>query len=287
VLQQAFERELARGLIAGITVEPGHSVVAIVGEGMAFRPGTAATFLKAMANSGINVRTIAQGSSERQISICVEKQDCTKALRAAHAALALSSTQLSIAVIGATGMVGKELLGQLAASKRVIDNPKMAGRTKILDDLRLNFKVTAAARSDGMRLSYDGLDCSAGAGKLMSDADKVTPTDLDALTRFLNEERQPSRDRLLGLAGRGRLLRALALARDPRHHRQQKGGLGRLHLLRRVQAHVALARAMVLRDDRPRLGPARAHDDQGHDAERRHRLQGARHLLRLHLVHAQ
>ena len=188
VLQQAFERELARGLIAGITVEPGHSVVAIVGEGMAFRPGTAATFLKAMANSGINVRTIAQGSSERQISICVEKQDCTKALRAAHAALALSSTQLSIAVIGATGMVGKELLGQLAASKRVIDNPKMAGRTKILDDLRLNFKVTAAARSDGMRLSYDGLDCSAGAGKLMSDADKVTPTDLDALTRFLNED---------------------------------------------------------------------------------------------------
>ena len=189
VLQQTFERELARGLIAGITVEPGHSVVAIIGEGMAFRPGSGATFLKAMANSGVNVRTIAQGSSERQIAICVEKQDCTKALRAAHAALALSNTQLSVAVIGATGMVGKELLRQLAASKRVIDDPKMAGTRQVLDDLRLDFKVTAAAHSENMRLSYDGLECSSFAGaSLLSDADKVVPTDLDALTRFLNED---------------------------------------------------------------------------------------------------
>ena len=53
--------------MAGITLERDHSVVAIVGEGMAFRPGTGATFTKAMANSGVNIRTIAQGSSERQI----------------------------------------------------------------------------------------------------------------------------------------------------------------------------------------------------------------------------
>ena len=46
-----------------------------------------------MATAGINIRTIAQGSSERQISICVEAADCARALRAAHAALALSSTQ--------------------------------------------------------------------------------------------------------------------------------------------------------------------------------------------------
>ena len=62
---------------------------------MAFRPGTGATFTKAMATAGINIRTIAQGSSERQISICVEAADCAKALRAAHAALALSTTQVT------------------------------------------------------------------------------------------------------------------------------------------------------------------------------------------------
>jgi len=34
---------------------------------MAFRPGTGATFTKAMATAGVNIRAIAQGSSERQI----------------------------------------------------------------------------------------------------------------------------------------------------------------------------------------------------------------------------
>mmetsp|Transcript_19002 Transcript_19002/g.48628 ORF Transcript_19002/g.48628 Transcript_19002/m.48628 type:complete len:985 (+) Transcript_19002:66-3020(+) len=186
VLQQAFERELNKGLIGGITAEPGHSVVAIVGEGMAFRPGTGATFTKAMANSGINIRTIAQGSSERQISIVVEKEDCTKALRAAHAALALSNTQLSVAVIGSTGMVGKELMDQLGKSNRVVDDPKTAGKRKVLDDLRLDFKVTALAREKAMRLSYDGLTCDGDGASW--EADGAEPTDLDALTRFLNED---------------------------------------------------------------------------------------------------
>ena len=40
---------------------------------MAFRPGTGATFTKAMATAGVNIRAIAQGSSERQISLMVER----------------------------------------------------------------------------------------------------------------------------------------------------------------------------------------------------------------------
>ena len=58
---------------------------------------TGTTFTKAMATAGINSRTIAQGSSERQISICVEAADCAKAL-------ALSSTRgvLSAGVTAAT-----------------------------------------------------------------------------------------------------------------------------------------------------------------------------------------
>ena len=186
VLNNAFENELRRGLIGGVTLEHGHSIVAIVGEGMAFRPGIGATFTKAMANAGVNIRTIAQGSSERQISICVEKEDCTRALRAAHAALALSNTQLCVAVIGASGMVGSELIRQLASSQRVVDAPSMASKRQILDDLRLDFKVTAVAKSDKMRLSYDGIDI-APSNDILDGVD-VEATDLDALTRFLNED---------------------------------------------------------------------------------------------------
>ena len=188
VLERAFEAELRKGLVAGINAERGHSIVAIVGEGMAFRPGTGAAFTKAMAQAGVNIRTIAQGSSERQISICVEKADCTKALRAAHAALALSNTQLCVAVVGSTGLVGSELLKQLDASKRVFDDPlALSRRREVLDDLRLDYKVTAVARQDTMRLCYDGLDVHAGE-KLYEAEDKVQASDLDELTAFLNED---------------------------------------------------------------------------------------------------
>ena len=194
-LENAFERELQKGLLAGISIEKDHSVIAIVGEGMAFRPGTGAVFTKAMANSGVNIRTIAQGSSERQISICVEKEDCTKALRAAHAALALSNTQLSIAVIGATGMVGHEFLEQIVESNRVVDAPQTAGARKALDELALDFKVTALAAQQNMRLSYNGIggvDCTSrdAVRELIAEdgSEEVQKTDLEVLTRFLNED---------------------------------------------------------------------------------------------------
>ena len=94
-----------------------------------------------------------------------------------------------VAVIG-TGMVGSEFLEQIAESKRVIDAPQSAGKRKALDDLRLDFKVTALAREKTMRLSYDGIqdfqDC--GEETDCTAADGVQPTDLDELTRFLNDD---------------------------------------------------------------------------------------------------
>ena len=185
-LEKAFQFELSRGTVGGINCEYGHSVVAIVGEGMAFRPGTGATFTKAMANAGVNMRTIAQGSSERQISICVERVDCTKALRAAHAALALSNTQLTVAVIGATGLVGSALIEQMVESKRVSVQGDSAGKRKVMDDLKVDLKVAAVLKSDKMRLSHDGCDVDDGAG-LEDGGDGVQPADLDALTKFMVE----------------------------------------------------------------------------------------------------
>jgi len=188
-LEAEFERELSKGLLATITVERGRSVVAVVGEGIAFRPSAAAFFTKAMATAGVSIRAIAQGSSERQISICVDREVCTKALRAAHAALALSRTSLSVAVIGASGQVGRVFLEQLLETQRLRTEPEMAGKRKVIDELRLDFKVTALARSGAMRLSYDGIDVSAPEGELYDRADElVYESDLERLTDFLEED---------------------------------------------------------------------------------------------------
>ena len=166
-------------------------MVAIVGEGMAFRPGTGATFTKAMANAGVNMRCISQGSSERQISIVVEKEDCTKALRAAHAALALSNTCLSVCVLGATGVVGSEFMMQLGESRRVVDKADQFGKRKALDDLRMDFKVTGVAKSDKMVLNYDGLEVGTGdtaCGAALLAGDAAEATDLAKLTNFLETD---------------------------------------------------------------------------------------------------
>ena len=186
-LEMAFERELSRGLVADINTEYGHSVVAIVGEGMAFRRGTGATFTKAMATAGVNIRAIAQGSSERQISLVVEAEDCSKALRAAHAALALSSTQISIAVLGATGEVGTEFLQQLVESQMAIADASAAGKRKVVSELNVDFKVTAVSSSSQMRLTYNGIDPAASKDELLA-SDDVVPADLDALTAFLEDD---------------------------------------------------------------------------------------------------
>ncbi len=65
-------------------VEPDISVVATVGEGMKGTPGVAARMFRAVADAGVNVRMIAQGSSELNISFVVKEEDGTKAVRALH-----------------------------------------------------------------------------------------------------------------------------------------------------------------------------------------------------------
>jgi len=189
VLEMAFERELQRGLVADINTEYGHSIVAIVGEGMAFRRGTGATFTKAMTTAGVNIRAIAQGSSERQISLVVEAEDCSKALRAAHAALALSSTQISIAVLGATGDVGTEFLQQLVESQMAIaDASEAGGKRQIVSELNVAFKVTAVSSSSKMRLDYDGIDTAKGSEAMLDSNADAVDADLDALTAFLEDD---------------------------------------------------------------------------------------------------
>jgi len=63
-------------------LEPDVVVVASVGEGMKGTPGVAARMFRAVADAGVNVRMIAQGSSELNISFVVKDEDGIKAVKA-------------------------------------------------------------------------------------------------------------------------------------------------------------------------------------------------------------
>ena len=83
-VDKAFELERRLGLIKDVVVEESHTVVAAVGEQMAHQPGIAGKLFAVLGAHGVNVRAIAQGSSELNISAVVDAEDEVKAVRAMH-----------------------------------------------------------------------------------------------------------------------------------------------------------------------------------------------------------
>ena len=118
-LETAFFAERHQGQIQTLEVDADCCILAVVGDGMAGHPGVAAGVFGALGKAGINIRAIAQGSSERNISVVVDGAQAQRALRAVHAGLYLSRQTLSIGVIGA-GVVGATLLDQLAAGAETL-----------------------------------------------------------------------------------------------------------------------------------------------------------------------
>jgi aspartokinase/homoserine dehydrogenase 1 len=146
VVAAAFDEAIGNGQVEGVRVTPGVAVLAAVGDGMVGTPGVAARLFAGLAQARVNIRAIAQGASERSISVAIAAGDATRALRAAHSAFWLSPQTLSIGVIG-PGKVGRALLQQLADAL-----PRFAHEGKF--DLRLR----AIADSKRMRLIDQRLD---------------------------------------------------------------------------------------------------------------------------------
>ena len=140
VISDAFANELEGGQIQSVEVTDAQSIVAVVGDGMAGTPGIAARFFGTLGRAGINIRAIAQGSSERNISAVVDSEDATRALRAAHSGFYLSAKTLSIGLIG-TGTVGGALIRQIEKQ-----------RSRLESNFDLDLRVRAIARSSSMLL---------------------------------------------------------------------------------------------------------------------------------------
>ena len=114
-----FAAERRRGRVQPLVIETGMSVVAVVGEGMRERPGVAASVFEVLGERGVNVRAIAQGSSELNISMVVARADRERAVRLLHGTLFVdahrppSENLLEILLVGPGG-VGSELLRMIA-----------------------------------------------------------------------------------------------------------------------------------------------------------------------------
>jgi aspartokinase/homoserine dehydrogenase 1 len=155
VLEDAFARELGRGQIQRVTAEPGTSVLAVVGEGMAGTPGIAARLFDALARARINVRAIAQGASERNISVAIDSRQTARALRAVHAGFYLSAQTVSIGVVG-PGHVGRALLGQIeAVAERLRRDANLDLRVRAICDSKHLLLAEQSLALDGWKAQLD------------------------------------------------------------------------------------------------------------------------------------
>jgi aspartokinase/homoserine dehydrogenase 1 len=176
VVRAAFRSELEQGLVQSIEVQENCSIIAVVGDGMAGLSGIAAKFFGTLGAAGISVKAIAQGSSERNISAVINRDDATRALRAAHSGFYLSAKTISVGLIG-PGNVGGVLLDQIAAEA-----------VRLHDDFSLDFRVRAIATSTRMHLAEHSVDLDNWRAVLKADDE---PLDWAVFAAHVNADHLP------------------------------------------------------------------------------------------------
>ncbi|CAJ2677510.1 unnamed protein product [Trifolium pratense] len=145
-LQSRFRQALDNGRLSQVAVIPNCSILAAVGQKMASTPGVSATLFNALAKASINVRAIAQGCSEYNITVVVKREDCIKALRAVHSRFYLSRTTIAMGIIG-PGLIGSTLLDQLRDQASILK-----------EEFNIDLRVMGIIGSKSMLLSDAGID---------------------------------------------------------------------------------------------------------------------------------
>ncbi|MDY7094246.1 MAG: bifunctional aspartate kinase/homoserine dehydrogenase I [Acidobacteriota bacterium] len=189
-LAEEFALERRAGLVDELVVEDNLAVVAAVGTGMRDRPGIASSVFGVLAERDINVRAIAQGSSELNISVVVSSRDEARAVRALHSRFFQPLRRVDVHLAG-VGRVGAALLTQLARSSQEIARRR-----------GLELRLVAVANSRGVLGDPAGLDPATAAEEL-------------ARQTAAGEELRPLAEHLEDLARRPRPAVFLDCTADP------------------------------------------------------------------------
>lgn len=172
-LNEEFNLEIREHIINDVDVQKGLSIISIVGDGMRENRGIAATFFDALACGDVNIRAIAQGSSERSISTVITGKYSDKAVRIIHRFFFDKFQTVDLFVWGC-GTIGGRLLDQINA------------QVKDFQEQKIRVKVMGIANSRKMLLSKKGLELSKWREELGT---SETTSSIDELLDFVKEEK--------------------------------------------------------------------------------------------------
>jgi len=147
LLDETFSIEIDRKKIKPIGVEKDLAIIAVVGESLKNYQGLSGQMFSSLGKNNVNIRAIAQGSSEKNISAVINKYDAKKALNTLHEEFFEEKIkQLNLFVMG-VGNVGKRFLAQLLQQKKFLR-----------DNLKLNIRVIGISNSKKMVFNNNGVN---------------------------------------------------------------------------------------------------------------------------------
>ena len=146
-IDAAFENEIALEKIDPIIVETGLSIIALVGDKMKNHQGISGKMFSTLGKNNINIRAIAQGASEKNISAVITESDVKKALNTLHEQFFESKTkQLNVFITG-VGNVGERLVEQIKQQKKYLK-----------ENLKINLRIAGLSNSRKMIFNEEGIN---------------------------------------------------------------------------------------------------------------------------------
>ncbi|SNR34216.1 aspartate kinase [Lutibacter agarilyticus] len=146
-INDEFSYEIEQQKIDPVIVEENNAIIALVGDHMKSHQGISGKMFSTLGKNNVNIRAIAQGASEKNISAVIAHKDIKKALNVLHAAFFENQTkQLNLFVVG-VGNVGGKLLEQIKQQQQYL-----------IDNLKLQVRVIGVTNSRKMFFNEDGIN---------------------------------------------------------------------------------------------------------------------------------
>ncbi|HJP62666.1 MAG TPA: bifunctional aspartate kinase/homoserine dehydrogenase I [Mucilaginibacter sp.] len=178
VIGHEFELELGANKLDEPEIEKGLAILAIVGENMKQTPGISGKLFHALGRNGVNVRAIAQGSSEYNISVIISKADLAKALNAVHDAFFVQLNKTLHAFCLGTGNIGTTLFEQLN---------QHSGHLQVNNGIQV--KIAGISNTRKMLFNADGLSLDKWQEELQASNQKA---DLAGFVKQMKEMNLPN-----------------------------------------------------------------------------------------------
>ncbi len=146
-LSEEFSTEIERKIVHTIEAEKGLAIIAVVGDKMREQAGIAGKAFRLLGDNGISIRAIAQGATERNISIVISEKEVAKALNALHDGFFLSKYRRVHLFMVGVGTVGGTMVDQLCEQTEFLK-----------DQYGVDIRVVGISNSKKMVFNRKGID---------------------------------------------------------------------------------------------------------------------------------